>query len=129
MKLALVLAFAFLAALTACGSDLITGVDLTDPSQLVGSYRLAVYQAGGETNPGGSLVLRADSTFTLSVNASTPWRAVSSGRWSWTGPGNVQLKPLTDFPKPWAFDFYGSIVGGGLGFGATGYPMLFFRKN
>ena len=123
------------AALAACSSDSITGVNLTSPAQLVGSYNLAVYNATPNgSNPGGILVLRADSTFTLTVNASTPWAVVSGGRWSWTGKsdpasGNVWLKPRADFPQPWAFSIYGSFQSDGLGFTEGGFPALFFRRN
>lgn len=104
-------------ALVACGGDGITGVDISDPKNLVGSYRLAVYNATPNgPNPGGSLDLRADSTFTMA--APDGWGTMT-GKWSWTG-GNVYLVQQ---------DIYGSIEDGGLAFTVQDRPALYFRKR
>jgi hypothetical protein len=99
-------------SLVACGDP--TG--LTDAT-LVGSYQLTKVNAE-PLSPGvsGSLVLEADSSFTMTGTGGVP---NLSGTWTLTKPrGNIILEPA---------GCVGEITSGGLGFGECG-PLLFFRK-
>lgn len=111
------------------------GDGVTDPNgalaaNLAGNYVLVAYNASPVTaGLGGTLRLAVntvnngvDSTYSLSVAAPGAWSTAAQGRWSWTG-ANVRLTTSQ------AVTIHGSIVNGGVGFTAHGYPALFFRKQ
>jgi hypothetical protein len=111
---------------TACG-DGVTDPDGTLARNLAGNYVLVAYNASPVTaGLGGTLTLAVDrgvdSTYTLSVAAPGAWSNAAQGRWSWTG-ANVRLTTSQ------AVTIHGSILNGGVGFTAHGYPALFFRKQ
>jgi hypothetical protein len=122
----------------ACG-DGVTDPDGALARNLVGNYVLAAYNASPvPAGQAGTLRLAVDSTFivsggvrqlnsvdssyTLSVTVPDAWSNAALGTWSWTG-ANVRLTTSQ------AVTIYGSILNGGVGFTAHGYPALYFRKR
>ena len=123
----------------ACGGSSPAGpVNGLTPATLVGTYQLKAYdsQATPAKTYGvasGTITLRADSTYTISLAAlpagTTPagwdW-AYATGRWTYMGhffdADIVFLRPSSNPARTWN----GLIEKGGLSFSGNGYPDVFF---
>lgn len=127
--------------LTACGrsSPSAPGDSLT-PATLVGTYQLRSYD--GQATPSktygvgsGTITLRSDSTYTITINAipaqTTPagwdWNFIA-GKWSYMGhffqEDVVLLRPSFNGAPSWN----GAIQNGGIAFSGNGYPDVFFSR-
>ena len=127
-------------AVTACGDSSPTAAGGVTPASLAGTYTLRNYDSAPvpTTKYGvesGSLTLRSDSTYTITLTAvplgTTPagwqWTFVS-GRWSYMGhyfdSDVVFLRPSFAGAPTWN----GTIISGGVSFSGNGYPDVVFTR-